>query len=117
VNIKLIPIRNIRSTPAAVNLQGLRVSTRKQNFDALLVKSLDYEPTDAIVLSPPLITACIAIWEIINTMKSKKNGGFPDRGLDSQALHLLGDLMEKDAEGTRCQDEEISKYTSHSKVS
>jgi hypothetical protein len=50
-------------------------------------------------------------------MKSKKNGGFPDRGLDSQALHLVGDLMEKDGEGTRCQDEEKSIYASNSKVS
>lgn len=49
-------------------------------------------------------------------MKSKKNGGVPDRGLDSQALHLLGDLMEKDAEGTLCQNEEISIFTNNSKV-
>lgn len=49
-------------------------------------------------------------------MKSKKNGGFPDSGLDSQALHLLGDLMDKDAEGTLCQNEEMSIFTKNSKV-
>lgn len=50
-------------------------------------------------------------------MKSKKNGGIPDRGLDSQALHLLGDLMEKDAEETLYHNEEIPIFTNNSKVS
>lgn len=49
-------------------------------------------------------------------MKSKKNGGFPDRGLDSQALHSLEDLMDKDAEGKLRQNEEIPIFTKNSKV-
>jgi hypothetical protein len=77
----------------------------------------DCKPTNVIVLQQPLVTATTATLESINTMKSKKNGGFPDRGLDSQALHLLGDLMEKDAEGAIYQNEEIPTFTNNSKVS
>lgn len=86
-------------------------------FQYITIIQFDCQPTYVIVLQQQLVTATSAIWESINTMKSKKNGGFPDRGLDSQALHLLGDLMEKDAEGTSYQNEEIPIFPNNSKVS
>ena len=49
-------------------------------------------------------------------MKSKKSGGFSDRGADSPALHLLGDLIESDAKGLSCQIEETSTFSRSNKV-
>ena len=49
-------------------------------------------------------------------MKSKKSGGFSDRGVVSQALHLPGDLIENDAKGLSCQIEETSNFSRSNKV-